>query len=268
MLPVVLSSFALLVSGPPPHKAPRTPEARLHHLGDGVDHDLLPTDSAGYGTLQDSAGYGALQDGNAPSDSPDYSSIAVEAAKVAVSAWGDAWDGHAWEQTLRVEAGLGRMRAAYNSAPDYSGIAAALATAAADSADEAWSQVTWADWAREPSQPRPAASTLRASPQQPEPRGAVLPSAADASTPDYAGIALAAAAAGLTLATVDVTGITQGHGLLRAAQGAVPALLAADIPIWEKAKLATPAYGAIATAAALVGGAAELYGEDEPSPAF
>lgn len=93
--------------------------------------------------------------------------------------------------------------------------------------------------------------------------------------PDYASIAAFVSSTGVRLATMadDATGITHGFAQHASQEGAsvkasasemAERLFARAVPIWEKARRATPAYGAIATATALVGRSAE-WGDESDS---
>ena len=164
------------------------------------------------------------------SATPDYASIASRAA---ASVPVDSWINGVSVVQQRAESGLRKVRAAYKSAPDYASIAgSALASIASASV---------------PSAELPSELVERA-------EGSIRKlRAAYKTSPDYAKISGAVAAAGVALAythSMDMHGIVHGHGLGAAVQQASPST---PFVQFKAAKEATPQYGAIAAAAALIG---------------
>ena len=161
---------------------------------------------------------------------PDYSGIATRVANaVPIDSWINAdlpaaAEAAAEAVVSRAEGGLRKMRAAYNSAPDYARISGALAAAG--------NALT-----------RPAVDVVDRAES-----GLRKMRAAYNSAPDYAKISGAMAAGGIALmyshGNPDVNGF---------ASAAVESVSKVPFAQWKEAKEATPKYGAIAVAAALLG---------------
>ena len=167
---------------------------------------------------------------------PDYSELA---SKLAASVPVDQWvNGAPPAVKQRAEEGIRRMRGAINSAPDYARIAGSTAAAGIALMREAdipaMAEI-------------PAVLSERAEDVLAEMR------AAYASAPDYAAISSAVAAAGVALAYThghDAAGLTMGHGFTA---DPMAMRMSGGPSLWKEAKEATPEYGAIAAAAAMLG---------------
>ena len=161
--------------------------------------------------------------GPARAATPDYSTIAVSKAQIPVGSWINA---DMPQRGQRAETSVRQMRGAFNSAPDYAAIAAAaLATSGhmwLPSADEVVKKVD---------------SPVRQM------------RAAFKSAPDYAKISGAVALAGALAYSqgLDMPGIHNGFDLASNAHSVKV------LAKFDGAKAASPEYGAIALAAAMVG---------------
>lgn len=163
---------------------------------------------------------------SAPSATPDYSVITANTAQIPLDAWINP---DLMSVGLRAETGVRKMRAAYKSAPDYARISGAMAAAALVADIDTWL-------------PSPDAVMDNAE------KGVRKMRAAYNSAPDYAKISGAMALAGVLAMGMDGPGIHNGF------EAAVNHGRAAKVLAqFEGAKAASPDYGAMAVAAAMLG---------------